>query len=140
MATAAEVPNNVVCIGLQKANTVSAEKAKLRLHECVPELTIAALDLAISSAVIAAQMLRDQSMVEITSICTRRGPVSSDEKRSQVCYQIEIKVVKAPEFDAIYAGQAQARAERRAARAAAGAAEAGETLQPKDADEANESD
>ncbi|KAG5483431.1 hypothetical protein CUR178_07752 [Leishmania enriettii] len=140
MATAAEVPNNVVRVGPRKANTVCAKKAKLRLHECVPELTIATLDLAISSAVSVAQMLRDQSMVEITRICTRHGPVSSDEKRSRVCDQIEIKVTKTPEFEALYAGQAQARAERRAARAAAEAAEAGETLQPKDADEASESD
>lgn len=125
MTTATELPSNVVRVGLQKANAVSAEQAKLRLHEGADEITITALDLAISSAVIVAQMLRDQKMVEVTKVYTRRGPLNTEEKKSRVCDQIEIKVVKTPEFDEIYAEQAKVRAERKAAREAE-AAEAGE--------------
>lgn len=127
MTAATEAPSNVVRVGLQKANAVSAEQAKLRLHEGAGEITITALDLAISSAVIVAQMLRDQKMVEVTKIYTRRGPLNTEEKKSRVCDQIEIKVAKTPEFDAIYAEQAKVRAERRAAREAeAAGAEEGE--------------
>lgn len=126
MTSATEVPSNVVRVGLQKANAISAEQAKLRLHEGAGEITITALDLAISSAVIVAQMLRDQKMVEITKIYTRRGPLNTEEKKSRVCDQIEIKVVKTPEFDAIYAEQAKVRAERKAAREAEAAEAEGE--------------
>lgn len=72
-------------------NAISAEKAKLRLQEGILQLTIAALNLAISSAVSLAQMLGDQSMVEITSIYTQRGSISVDEQRSGVCDQIEVE-------------------------------------------------
>lgn len=120
-------------VGLQKANTISAEQAKLRLHEGAGEITITALDLAISSAVIVAQMLCDQKMVEITKIYTRRGPLNAEEKKSRVCDQIEIKVVKTPEFDEIYAEQAKVRAERKAAREAeAAGAESGDAEESKE--------
>ncbi|KAL7695667.1 Alba [Lotmaria passim] len=133
MTSATEVPSNVVRVGLQKANTISAEQAKLRLHEGAGEITITALDLAISSAVIVAQMLRDQKMVEITKIYTRRGPLNAEEKKSRVCDQIEIKVVKTPEFDEIYAEQAKVRAERKAAREAeAAGAESGDAEESKE--------
>lgn len=138
MTSATEAPSNVVRVGLQKANAVSAEQAKLRLHEGANEITITALDLAISSAVIVAQMLRDQKMVEITKIYTRRGPLNTEEKKSRVCDQIEIKVIKTAEFDEIYAEQAKVRAERKAAREAE-AAEAGNAeAQDGDTEEAKE--
>lgn len=138
MTSATEVPSNVVRVGLQKANAISAEQAKLRLHEGGGEITITALDLAISSAVIVAQMLRDQKMVEITKIYTRRGPLNTEEKKSRVCDQIEIKVVKTPEFDEIYAEQAKVRAERKAAREAEAAAAEGEEAEGEEAKESTE--
>ncbi|KPI87189.1 hypothetical protein ABL78_3705 [Leptomonas seymouri] len=133
MTSGTEVPRDVVRVGLQKANTISAEQAKLRLHEGYGEITITALDLAISSAVIVAQMLRDQKMVELKRIYTRRGPLNTEEKKGRVCDQIEISVVKTPEFDEIYAEQAKVRAERKAAREAEiAAAEGGEEKESKE--------
>lgn len=137
MTAVTETPINIVRVGLQKTNAVSAEKAKLRLHEGVEELTITALDLAITSAVIVAQMLRDQNLVSISSIRTRRGPLSPEDKKSRVCDQIEIKVIKTPAFDEIYGEQTRVRAERRAAREAAAAA-AGEADAGSEAEDAEE--
>ncbi|KAK7199039.1 hypothetical protein NESM_000872100 [Novymonas esmeraldas] len=122
MTTTAQESGGPVRVELQKANAASTEKVKARLHEGVSELTIAALDFAIGSAVVVAQTLRDQNMVEIKSIYTRRGPLSVDEKRSRVRNQIEIRIAKTSFFDSIYEEQARARAEERAARDATPAA------------------
>lgn len=136
MTSTAGVPNNVVRVGLLEANAISAEKAKFRLEEGVPQVTIAALNLFSSFAVIFSQMLRDQSMVKITSIYTQGGAISVDEQRSGACDQIEIKVVKTSDFDAIYAEQARVSTERRAAREVAMA----ETVESCEALEAEELD
>lgn len=113
-----------VRVSTKKSKFLYVDFAKHRLHESASEIVISGLGLAITEAVSVAEMLKSKGLCVVSRIRTSRGEV--EQHRKNFLDKIEITVVKAPDFDAVYEQQEQERAMRATTRTGNPAADAGE--------------
>ena len=103
-------PKNNVRVGSRGTKFLYADLVKHLLHDGEKEVVISAMNFGISDAVAVTEMLKSQGCVQVSKVSTSRG---TDGGRA-TADKIEIVVVKAANFDKVYADQQRERAEKKA--------------------------
>lgn len=112
-----EDPNrfkNHVRVGFGASKFLYVDITKHLLHDGEPEVVISGLGAAIAEAVSVVEMLKDQQMIQVTSIRTSRAEVENS-RHKRPADKVAITVVKAPGFEARYDEQQRIREEKKAA-------------------------